>query len=153
MMKGKRILSAYFISYHDHIFTRYTSLGSTYNTFPNPALLLESSKLVPQSSSSFVTPATVLTSIISTTHHVVPKSPKNDTLSPTAVLSSRISSTHVHVNGNGNLSHSVEPNLWKMATSLPRPRYRPAYELLDGNLERCGRGLAVGLNGKHVINT
>ncbi|KNZ75389.1 FAD synthase [Termitomyces sp. J132] len=54
----------------------YTSLGSTFNTFPNPALLIEST----------VT--------------------KNEILSP-------------------------------------EPRYRPAYELQDGNLERSGRGLAM----------
>ena len=100
------------------------------------------------------TPTTVLTSIISTTHHIVPQSPKNDTLSPTSILSSHsISSAHMHVNGNDNLPHPAEPSMWKVTASLPRPGYRPAYELLDGNLERCGRGFSVGLNRRHAIST
>jgi hypothetical protein len=34
--------------------------------------------------------------------------------------------------------------VWRMF-GVPDPRYRPAYELLDGNLERSGRGLTSGL--------
>ena len=144
----------------------YTSLGSTYNTFPNPALLVELSPVppsldAPHSASDSISPATALTSVMSTTH----STPEREALSPTTVLSSYISSTHTLPTGNGHItftalngnghSHLSEPNFWKMAAAIPRPKYRPAYELADGSLERCGRGLSVSLNtvtnGRHAI--
>ncbi|KAJ7084033.1 hypothetical protein B0H15DRAFT_849848 [Mycena belliarum] len=76
----------------------YTSLGSTYNTFPNPALL----------SASAPTP--------------------------------------VPPNGYAGPDSEVErvPKPHKVHTHTPdgRCRYRPAYELTEGALERAGRGTA-----------
>ncbi|TFK75613.1 adenine nucleotide alpha hydrolases-like protein [Pluteus cervinus] len=128
----------------------YTSLGSTYNTFPNPALLISSpvSTESPVSPQSAISPTTALSSVMSSTH-VLPSSPQSETLSPTTVLSSYISQTHTRSNGatdspiNGvNGIHDVVHSLPKQHTE---PRYRPAYELTDGNLERHGRGTVPAL--------
>ncbi|KAF5384311.1 hypothetical protein D9615_003387 [Tricholomella constricta] len=128
----------------------YTSLGSTFNTFPNPALLIESPStphLESQpSASSVISPATALTSVMSTTHNL-PQLPEKEMLSPTGVLSGYISSAHTLPTTNGYYASQPEPsspNVWRMS-GVPEPRYRPAYELLDGNLERSGRGLTSGL--------
>ncbi|KAJ7845919.1 hypothetical protein B0H13DRAFT_2409165, partial [Mycena leptocephala] len=107
----------------------YTSLGSTYNTFPNPALLVD----IPASSASspspaLLTPGTALTTVLSSTH----STPKPDTPSPSpiTVLSNYISSTHTrHENA---VATPTSPD--------GRPYYRPAYELAEGTLERAGRG-------------
>ncbi|GLB39756.1 putative phosphoadenosine phosphosulfate reductase family protein [Lyophyllum shimeji] len=124
----------------------YTSLGSTFNTFPNPALLIEPTSLhrpdPPLSASSIISPATALTTVMSTTHEH-PQPPKKELLSPTAVLSSYISATHTlapGVNGHHAQHEPSSPNVWRMS-GVPEPRYRPAYELVDENLERSGRGL------------
>jgi FAD synthetase len=111
------------------ICSRYTSLGSTYNTFPNPALLVD----IPASSASspspaLLTPGTALTTVLSSTH----STPKPDTPSPSpiTVLSNYISSTHTrHENA---VATPTSPD--------GRPYYRPAYELAEGTLERAGRG-------------
>ncbi|KAG6852971.1 hypothetical protein C0991_007782 [Blastosporella zonata] len=126
----------------------YTSLGSTFNTFPNPALLIEStststtSSNAPPSASSIISPATALTSVMSTTHNVPPP-PEKDLLSPGGVLSTYISSIHTEPQGNSyTTGQPTSPNVWRMS-GIPEPRYRPAYELRDGNLERSGRGLTA----------
>ncbi|KAK0223922.1 hypothetical protein IW262DRAFT_1369955 [Armillaria fumosa] len=84
----------------------YTSLGSTYNTFPNPALLIPSPPTSPQPDE----PPTVLTST----------APYSRSDSIVSSLSSSLVST---------------------------PRYRPAFELLEGSLERAGRGSAIQIGG------
>ncbi|KAF8065067.1 hypothetical protein FPV67DRAFT_1501356 [Lyophyllum atratum] len=127
----------------------YTSLGSTFNTFPNPALLIESPSSQrddpPPSASSVISPGTALSSVMSTTHEH-PQPPEKDLLSPTGVLSTYISSTHTRAPGPNGLPtpEPTSPNVWRMS-GVPEPRYRPAYELLDGNLERSGRGLSSGM--------
>ncbi|TFL03813.1 hypothetical protein BDV98DRAFT_525429 [Pterulicium gracile] len=86
----------------------FTSLGSTYNTFPNPALLVETR--TPSSHPSSFDP-------VSSSPTNVPPSPLNDgNISPK----------------NVSVAHGVL-------------RYRPAYELKDGSLERAGRGKSVTL--------
>ena len=99
-------------------FFSYTSLGSTYNTFPNPALLVPEQPLL-EGETPLSTPYTE------------------------PVLSeSRMSSIPTPPNG----VPLVEPSLsspTEDATKVPIPRYLPAYELSDGNLERCGRGLKL----------
>ncbi|KII91483.1 hypothetical protein PLICRDRAFT_173326 [Plicaturopsis crispa FD-325 SS-3] len=70
----------------------YTSMGATYNTFPNPALLIQ--------------PA-----------HSRPDQPLEDDAR------------------SGSGESKIERKLEE-----PLLRYRPAYELLDGSLERAGRG-------------
>ncbi|KAG6887965.1 hypothetical protein C0995_011358 [Termitomyces sp. Mi166 len=129
----------------------YTSLGSTFNTFPNPALLIESTVTnatypdAPLSASSVISPGTALASVMSTTHNV-PQAPEKEMISPGSVLSTFMSSTHTLPQGKAYLhpqpTSPTSPNMWRMS-SIPEPRYRPAYELQDGNLERSGRGLGV----------
>ncbi|KAG5335576.1 hypothetical protein C0989_000965 [Termitomyces sp. Mn162] len=129
----------------------YTSLGSTFNTFPNPALLIESTVTSttypdgPVSASSVISPATALTSMMLTIHDI-PSTPENEILSPGSVLSTCMSSTHTLPQSKTypalHPASPTSPNAWKMS-GLPEPRYRPAYELQDGNLERSGRGLAM----------
>lgn len=102
----------------------YTSLGSTYNTFPNPALVIPSTPTLdqPQSAESLLSPTAVLASLMSETH----TKPENDScLSPTAVLSNYINAAHTRVEG---------------PKSSP-VQYRPAYELIEDSLERAGRTL------------
>ncbi|KAH7882928.1 hypothetical protein F5I97DRAFT_1900618 [Phlebopus sp. FC_14] len=89
----------------------YTSLGSTYNTHPNPALLVRSPSMERE---MFPTSVTVVAD------------------NPNATCISEIPCTSPLPNetkGGGSCNVvSVDPG-----------RYRPAYELEDGNLERAGR--------------
>ncbi|KAJ7151397.1 hypothetical protein C8R43DRAFT_1005013 [Mycena crocata] len=105
----------------------YTSLGSTYNTFPNPALLVD----IPESSSSstspsLLTPGTALSTLLSSTHSV--PQPETPSLSPTGVLAAYISTTHTR-----------HENAIATPISPAGRHYRPAYELAEGALERAGR--------------
>ncbi|KAF7293011.1 FAD synthetase [Mycena indigotica] len=106
----------------------YTSLGSTYNTFPNPALLINIPNGAPASASpTILTPGTALSSLLSSTH-ATPQ-PETPAPSPITVLSSYISKTHTRVEG--------------VLPSPLEPIYRPAYELTEGSLERAGRGKSL----------
>jgi len=126
----------------------YTSLGSTYNTFPNPALLITSSQVseTPSIASSTFTPSTTLPPVTS--------NPEADVLTPTAVLSSIMSSTHTLNGPSPALSNVLSQPSQHQGTPLAidiswgdskmtnGPRYKPAYELQDGTLERSGRGIS-----------
>ncbi|KAG6919149.1 hypothetical protein DXG01_008956 [Tephrocybe rancida] len=100
-----------------------------------------SSPNAPPSALSIISPGTALTSVMSTTHDM-PSPPEKDMLSPTGVLSSFMTSIHSLPHGNTHPASPTTPDVWKM-TGILEPRYRPAYELEDGNLERSGRGLTV----------
>ena len=138
---------------------RYTSLGSTYNTFRNPALRIQPCcDNAPSSSDPAATP-------------------KNNAQTPTIASIPRNSTTDVpedilgpsltHVNGNCipdglvplklNASEICFADSGECTSSQAsvidvdvsydehehhcthEERYRPAYELVDGNLERAGR--------------
>ncbi|KAJ8082190.1 3'-phosphoadenosine 5'-phosphosulfate sulfotransferase [Marasmius tenuissimus] len=124
----------------------YTSLGSTYNTFPNPALLVPESLNAPGSPpispSSMLSPTTVLSSVMSSTHSSPgPAESPSQVLSPTTVLSHYISTMHTRLD-----DAAPSPSEYSMPGVLfsgerHRPKYRPAYELQDEDLERAGRGL------------
>jgi len=99
----------------------YTSLGSTYNTFPNPALLIPTSH-IPETPPTSCTPSTTVSSVDSTSHVISEVTP-----TPQAILS-------------GN---SIQSNLqFQLSGDSETIRYKPAYELQDGTLERSGRGIA-----------
>lgn len=76
---------------------RYTSLGSTYNTFPNPALAIRDPTVY---------------------------SPQEGKYTETAEGEINLAGS------DGQLEPSTES----------REQYLPAYELVDGTLERAGRG-------------
>ncbi|KAJ7764570.1 hypothetical protein DFH07DRAFT_377939 [Mycena maculata] len=103
----------------------YTSLGSTYNTFPNPALLVDITGPESPTSPTLLTPGTALSTVFSSTH-ATPQ-PETPVPSPTTVLAAYISTTHT------GLTSPVSPD---------GRHYRPAYELMDCALERAGRGPA-----------
>ncbi|KDQ32948.1 hypothetical protein PLEOSDRAFT_1013308, partial [Pleurotus ostreatus PC15] len=95
----------------------YTSLGSTYNTFPNPALLMQ-----PTCSTSPELRPDVLPNGASDGNEAT------DLLPPTLV------------DADGLEGSNIKP------AGLPdrdaiTPRYRPAFELVDEHLERAGRGI------------
>lgn len=143
----------------------YTSLGSTYNTFPNPALLVTDS----DSSNTLPSSLTIVANNPNTMCLAEPLPPKSfmngsvgslgsftiiannpdqtcfadpvcdlreteppgssiELLGPFQVLAND-PNTQCHAEVNEKSANSV---------SLP-PRYRPAYELQDGSLERAGR--------------
>lgn len=88
---------------------RYTSLGSTYNTWPNPALLANPEQLVSSSSTSSSPSIPVLP--------VLPSQPDSE-------------ANHAVIVTNGQSSD----------LSYLRDTYKPAYELVQEELERAGRG-------------
>ncbi|KAK0205441.1 hypothetical protein DFS33DRAFT_767082 [Desarmillaria ectypa] len=97
----------------------YTSLGSTYNTFPNPALLVPDSEL--------------LTSNPSTPPSTDAPPQSDELLPPTSPMLT---------------PHSRSGSVVSSPSSLiSTPRYRPAFELLEGSLERAGRGSAISIGG------
>ncbi|KAF8635671.1 hypothetical protein AX15_000297 [Amanita polypyramis BW_CC] len=92
----------------------YTSLGSTYNTSPNPALLVQNC--------------------------IKPSAERPESLYSSDVplsITTPVTSQSVTRTTNGVPSFASAP--------LKRQHYRPAYELLDGSLERMGRGRGLGV--------
>ncbi|KAF9484127.1 adenine nucleotide alpha hydrolases-like protein [Pholiota conissans] len=100
----------------------YTSLGSTFNTFPNPALLVPHSP-----SEADPHPQPLLDATAS--------SPEGSKNAPSS-LNGNVTS-HPHPTPNGTTPKA--PLQTNGVQSKP-VRYLPAYELKDGNLERSGRG-------------
>ncbi|PPQ74349.1 hypothetical protein CVT24_000660 [Panaeolus cyanescens] len=114
----------------------YTSLGSTFNTFPNPALLIDESSTLNGDEAPECT--------------VIDRDPLSSLPPPvTQASETTVSSTTL----NGTSSSMVD----SISTSAPaatttrkavKPLYRPAYELVDGSLERCGR---ASVNAQSVV--
>ncbi|KAM6501128.1 hypothetical protein JOM56_004142 [Amanita muscaria] len=100
----------------------YTSLGSTYNTLPNPALLVP----------PYCTPDNRDVSVASPIIATERKPPVAD--------AAKVPQT---------FETSPLPNYSVPLTaymSTPTPSYRPAYELHDGSLERLGRVRTMGVS-------
>ncbi|KAI3603106.1 fad synthetase [Moniliophthora roreri] len=114
----------------------YTSLGSTYNTFPNPALLIPSSN---NPESQEPTPSPILPTTRSSPST---ESRSPGVLSPTTVLSDLTSTTHARRDGTAPSPVAEFVTAPSEASQQPLQRYRPAYELKEGNLERAGRGFS-----------
>ncbi|KAF4579348.1 3'-phosphoadenosine 5'-phosphosulfate sulfotransferase [Pleurotus pulmonarius] len=95
----------------------YTSLGSTYNTFPNPALLMQ-----PTCSTSPESRPDVLPNGIS------------DGDESAKLLPATLADVDDLENSKVNPAGLVDDD-------AITPRYRPAFELVDEHLERAGRGI------------
>ncbi|EGO01011.1 hypothetical protein SERLA73DRAFT_179038 [Serpula lacrymans var. lacrymans S7.3] len=99
----------------------FTSLGSTYNTYPNPALLIPVSG-TPSGNSSLPS------------FTIIAADPSTICFTE----SSHVSAVPLAMNGHTN-----------HADSSNQPRYKPAYELVDGSLERAGRSSATTAFASH----
>lgn len=106
----------------------------------------------PLTASSVTTPSTTLSHVMSNTH-VISNSPESNVVTPTTVLSSLMTTTHTIISGilpnsilvqsqHQDPSSTIDPATRSDPEVTKQPRYRPAYELQDGSLERSGRGLA-----------
>lgn len=140
----------------------YTSLGSTYNTHPNPALLITHSCVSSTSDLSDTTQDQTRTQT-----QIPAPTPHSASISPVfsiphqqfiSVPLSNSSILYSNENGESNGSRPMDserstpfPDVVGASgegsgggvesTSEPKgSKYRPAYELLDGTLERAGRG-------------
>ncbi|KAL4076874.1 hypothetical protein V8B97DRAFT_1867066 [Scleroderma yunnanense] len=136
----------------------YTSLGSTFNTFPNPALRVLCS---PDTADLFPTSLVVLADNPSATC-IAEKPPAripltaDQTLGSFTIIANNPECTCLAENNTNQCVHCVriiadDPSTTcraECAPVLPTTgendqslcfRYRPAYELADGNLERAGR--------------
>ncbi|KAL1745967.1 hypothetical protein HDZ31DRAFT_35194 [Schizophyllum fasciatum] len=138
----------------------YTSLGSTFNTFPNPALLIEEDAVTPDPPSPALQTGPLTASLASSPPSSAPapssssapapsssSAPAPSSSAPLTTTSTTLTPnpppTTPTTNGtptipttNGTPTHSAAPNLCPAAR-----RYRPAYELLEDGLERAGRGV------------
>ncbi|KAH7911495.1 adenine nucleotide alpha hydrolases-like protein [Hygrophoropsis aurantiaca] len=146
----------------------YTSLGSTYNTFPNPALLTSG----PSTPSEALHPSLTLVAnnpdamcMIEPSLSTIPSEPDlgsftviasdpdktciaeprlTSTISPASVSPEDLSLGPFHViMTDPNAVCIAEPRSFSLLNSRHNgsssPHYRPAHELVDGGLERAGR--------------
>ncbi|KAF5325547.1 hypothetical protein D9619_009854 [Psilocybe cf. subviscida] len=144
----------------------YTSLGSTYNTFPNPALLVEDdidgasegastrSLYAPSFTSQATTDDTPETWSISMDAEQGRNTESGEGDAPYSNATPNVNANagvNASVNGTSPAStkstsirlasiKSASIKSASVASSSVPPRYRPAYELKDGSLERSGRG-------------
>ncbi|KAJ7792638.1 hypothetical protein B0H14DRAFT_2930007 [Mycena olivaceomarginata] len=111
----------------------YTSLGSTYNTFPNPALLVTIPASTPASSLLRVhsSPPVPRSQRCSHPHTRTPRAGHTRSVSHQRAL--RVHILHAHTR------HDQWPSQ-RLHLRWGRHYYRPAYELAEGTLERAGRG-------------
>jgi len=110
----------------------YTSLGSTYNTHRNPAL-----RIRPSCTSSMTQETLSATSISRSKLNANGHAHNPDLVIP-PVDSERTSPSQSETSSLRGLSTELEPGL--VVDVEEEERFRPAYELTDGDLERAGRG-------------
>lgn len=138
---------------------RYTSLGSTYNTHPNPALLIQPgcAPLPPGIQDDLASEfnggggedgyrskqkrrqqhvEVDTTTMLVDTEPTTPLSPSGES-SPTSATPNKPSRSSGSLGANANGA----------VQQVGEKRYRPAYELVDGLLERAGRGAQTKANG------
>ncbi|KAL1728325.1 hypothetical protein EV714DRAFT_252866 [Schizophyllum commune] len=129
----------------------YTSLGSTFNTFPNPALLIdedapsppENASPTPESKQSSPPAAELEPSLPADSTSSAPGA-KSSTPNETAASGFAVGRTSASgfatpsLNGSTSASRLTSSSTSSLCSS--ERRYRPAYELTDDELERAGRG-------------
>ncbi|KAL1670265.1 hypothetical protein GGF50DRAFT_42771 [Schizophyllum commune] len=127
----------------------YTSLGSTFNTFPNPALLIDeeselptpsplstgNASLAPQTSKPPSSPHPASSTPLSA---IGVASSTNETKSSTSNGPAASGTATPSPNGSTSASRLTSSSTSSLCSS--ERRYRPAYELTDDGLERAGRG-------------
>ncbi|KZT22951.1 adenine nucleotide alpha hydrolases-like protein [Neolentinus lepideus HHB14362 ss-1] len=133
----------------------YTSIGSTYNTFPNPALKIQPScATLPNGSTTPFPNGTGVSTRRSLPEHAALVTLSSDPATTCFPDNGELITVSVDpsatcfddscsgcgdgpvVNGNAVLGDGS-------ASTETQVRYRPAYELVDGSLERAGRGPAM----------
>jgi hypothetical protein len=78
----------------------------------------------------------------------VPVTPNEKKVKVNGILKSEVdttSSSLVDMNTTTSLTEHIVMTQEKDKPTPGKPRYRPAHELMDGGLERCGRGLVQNL--------
>jgi len=142
----------------------YTSLGSTYNTYRNPALRISSSTDSSPPSDAFSSLSLSDSSSTSSSYtdsdsHFPPSPPPPSAISPRSTTTSfeipsfptnlimlSLDSSEMCHGDNCPIKMKRMKKLQQeevlRALEEPQIRYRPAYELSDGNLERAGRASA-----------
>ncbi|KAI0088299.1 hypothetical protein BDY19DRAFT_190417 [Irpex rosettiformis] len=131
----------------------YTSLGSTYNTFPNPALRIQTCETCTPEHIEDIpladpTGVSSLASILETTSLspseavLVPSHSAPETHGiPEDLVELPLNSAEVCLADTGECTRDRRPVTKEVKSVCTHTeRYRPAYELLDGSLERAGRG-------------
>jgi FAD synthetase len=120
---------------------RYTSLGSTYNTFPNPALLVQPSC----STAAITTNGNAANELIPPPTQALPMTPNPASSLTTSGPIAISPATSAVMPSRPILDTELPLDAQEQQFKTEQPRYRPAYELLDGSLEREGRGSYPGL--------
>ena len=128
----------------------YTSLGSTYNTFPNPALRIqtcdtctpvhvEDTPLADPTGVSSLASMLKSTSLTSSDDPLMPSHSHPNGI-PDDLVELPLNSAEVCLADTGEClrDHPLVKKVDHACTHTGR--YRPAYELVDGSLERAGRG-------------
>ncbi|KAL5514782.1 hypothetical protein ACEPAG_2098 [Sanghuangporus baumii] len=122
----------------------YTSLGSTYNTYPNPALRIRPvctsrSEAIPSlEAPEPVQPLETNSLAARADKPCLPIDSECTTPAPGSDTEIRNGRVDGNWSGNGNDNGKTDQY------EEEEERYLPAYELMDGNLERAGRGKRPG---------
>lgn len=160
MTKGESLVVSFFAMCMVHKNDSYTSLGSTFNTFRNPALRLPSCETCSPRCMGEDTPLrasdetpTLASMLLKTANQAPPDDILGPSIShdgiPDGLVPLKLNSVEMCMADSGECSMECTP----AATPEVDPacthdeRYRPAYDLIDGGLERAGRASSSIVTG------